>query len=84
MNKKPIIILLLVFSAIMLLAVACKQVSTTEYYIDASSCNACGECVRICPNDAIYFNHLGNAEIDQTKCTKCARCVAVCPNIAIY
>lgn len=84
MMRRPVILLLLLLGAVMALAVACKQVTTTEYTIDSSSCNGCGECIRICPNDAVYFDHSGKAAIDQTKCTKCANCVAICPNSAVY
>ncbi|GAB1365951.1 hypothetical protein MASR1M36_08220 [Candidatus Cloacimonadaceae bacterium] len=66
------------------LVVACKQSTFTEYTIDRSSCNGCGECSRVCPNDAIYYDTLGKAVIDQSRCSKCAKCVAVCPNSAIY
>lgn len=84
MNRKPIVFLLLLLAGVMLLAFACKQTTITEYTIDSSSCNGCGECVRICPNDAVYLNHDGKAEIDLSKCTNCAECVAACPNNAIY
>lgn len=84
MNWRPSLWLILLLTAVMALAAACKQVATTEYSIDTSSCNGCGECVRACPNDAIRINGAGKAEIDPTKCTQCARCVAVCPNNAVY
>jgi ferredoxin len=82
--KKPMFLLLLALGVLLLLGFACKRVTITEYTIDSSSCNGCGECVRICPNDAVYLDHNGKAAIDQTKCTQCANCVAICPNSAIY
>ena len=84
MNTRAIILLLIFFASVLLLAVACKHVSMPELFVEPSSCNGCGECIRICPNDAIYYNQDGKAEIDQTKCTNCKDCVAVCPNSAIY
>ena len=83
---------LLVFITLLLMVLgfACKQATLTTgatmlvYEIDHSSCNGCGECIRVCPNDAIYFNVQGKAVIDQSKCTKCGKCVKVCPNSAIY
>lgn len=63
---------------------ACKSPSSAEYTVDASSCNGCGECIRICPYDAIFYDSNNNAVIDQTKCQKCGKCVPVCPNSAIY
>jgi NAD-dependent dihydropyrimidine dehydrogenase PreA subunit len=77
-------ILLVVTLITLLMVVACKKATFAEYNIDRSSCNGCGECIRVCPNDAIYFDTQGKAVIDQSKCTKCAKCVVVCPNNAIY
>ncbi|HOZ01770.1 MAG TPA: 4Fe-4S binding protein [Candidatus Syntrophosphaera sp.] len=84
MNRRSVTFLLSLLAFVMLLSFACKQLTGTEYYIDPLSCNGCGECIRICPNDAIYYNQNGEARIDQTKCTHCAECVAVCPNNAVY
>ncbi len=82
--KRSSAVLIIVLVVVLVVAIACKRVSITEYHIDSSSCNGCGECLRVCPNDAILYNHLGKAEIDQSKCTQCGECVAVCPNHAIY
>ncbi|MDZ4182965.1 MAG: 4Fe-4S binding protein, partial [Candidatus Cloacimonadaceae bacterium] len=59
-------------------------VTITEYNVDASSCNGCGECIRVCPSDAIYYDANNKAVIDQSKCTHCTQCVIACPNNAIY
>ncbi|HNT51895.1 MAG TPA: 4Fe-4S binding protein [Candidatus Syntrophosphaera sp.] len=83
MNKASLALLLLL-TLVLSLAIACQKISGNEYHIDASSCNGCGECVRSCPNDAIYFNVDGKAVIDQSKCTSCANCVAACPQNAVY
>lgn len=72
------------FLIVMFLGIACNKATFTEYNIERDSCNGCGECIRVCPNDAIYYDTQGKAVIDQTKCTQCAKCVAVCPNSAIY
>lgn len=89
-KMKASYILIIITLLIILLGFACKRAPLTTgatmlyYEVDHSSCNGCGECIRVCPNDAIYYNTQGKAVIDQTKCTKCAMCVAVCPNSAIY
>ncbi len=82
--NRPTLILILLLAMVMTIAVACQRVTETEYSVDRHSCNGCGECVRICPNDAIYLDHLGKAAIDLSKCTQCGNCVAACPNSAIY
>lgn len=42
------------------------------------SCVGLGDCVKVCPFDAIEINN-GIAEINRDKCTACGQCVGVCP-----
>lgn len=76
----PLAILLM----LLLIAIACKQSTQAEYSIDSSVCNGCGECIRVCPNDAIHYDLNNKAVIDQTKCQQCGKCVLACPNNAIH
>ena len=77
------IILLIILLGI-LIYIGCDKVSNPEYNIDASACNACGECIHICPMDAIEFGPDGKAVIDQTKCNQCGKCITICTKDAIY
>ena len=45
-------------------------------------CTVCGECLEICPTDAIFINEEGLIDTDKTKCIKCCACVKYCPNEA--
>ena len=47
--------------------------------IDSSKCTKCGNCYRVCPNDAIYSSIL----IDEKKCIGCSKCYQKCPTGAI-
>ncbi len=82
-------ILIIITLLVLLLGFACKRANLTTgatliiYEVDQNNCNGCGECIRVCPNDAIYWNNQGKAVINQAKCTQCGKCVAVCPNSAI-
>ncbi|BDU49700.1 RnfABCDGE type electron transport complex subunit B [Haliovirga abyssi] len=53
------------------------------YYIGDKSCTyGClgyGDCVAVCPFDAIHINDKGIAEVDEEKCTACGKCVIECP-----
>ena len=49
--------------------------------LDAKLCDACGQCVDVCPTGAIAMGEV--AQIDKGKCNGCAQCVAACPRGAI-
>ncbi len=42
-------------------------------------CLGYGDCVEICPFDAIYFNREAMPQVDSERCTGCGKCVDVCP-----
>lgn len=49
--------------------------------VDASKCTACGQCVEVCPVEAI---ELGDAaKVDPDTCTSCGLCADECPVEAI-
>jgi Fe-S-cluster-containing hydrogenase component 2 len=51
-------------------------------YVDAKRCTGCGDCVGICPTDAISLPN-GKAVIEESLCTACEACLEVCPQDAI-
>jgi Fe-S-cluster-containing hydrogenase component 2 len=50
--------------------------------VNPAKCRASGECVKICPRDAIAIKD-GKAVIDQAKCDQDGLCIPACPNDAI-
>jgi len=42
-------------------------------------CLGFGDCVAICPFDAIHMRKAGIPVVDPDKCTACGKCVATCP-----
>ena len=46
-------------------------------YISAD-CIACGDCLPVCPEQAISTDSANKAVIDREKCTACGRCAPVC------
>lgn len=58
-------------------------VASNRFYNGSKVCtNSClgfGDCVRVCPNDAIYIKD-GIAVVDSNLCVACGLCVKECPN----
>jgi len=50
--------------------------------VDVEKCTGCGECIEVCPLEAISLE--GEvATVDEDTCTECGLCVGECPNEAI-
>lgn len=54
-----------------------------SYLIDPALCTGCGECLDICPEEAIEGEDGYIHMIDEKLCIKCGKCVPVCPEGAI-
>ena len=59
-------------------ALSCKEL--ISYYIDPDRCQACMNCLRKCPSEAITGGKRQIHIVDQEKCTKCGTCFEVCPH----
>ena len=46
-------------------------------------CNQCGECVKVCPENAITVG-MYVVELDTNRCTGCYICVEACPAGALF
>jgi Fe-S-cluster-containing hydrogenase component 2 len=51
--------------------------SVEKTVINKSKCVGCGDCVRVCPVDAITVIR-GKAVIDIEKCVGCKLCIQIC------
>ena len=45
--------------------------------IDIKNCLACGGCISVCPQDAIYMIS-SKANLDDKKCIRCGICIKTC------
>lgn len=50
--------------------------------IDPEKCQLSGECIKICPQQAIFVK-AGKAVIDQERCDLDGMCIPACPREAI-
>ena len=48
------------------------------------ACLGYGDCIKVCPRDAICINDRGVATIDPRKCIGCGLCAKECPNSIIH
>ncbi|NLP05470.1 4Fe-4S binding protein [Candidatus Fermentibacteria bacterium] len=55
---------------------------TLQPGVFSNTCIGCGQCVDVCPHDAIVLEN-GRAVIDLDLCTSCGQCVLACPVAAI-
>ena len=59
------------------------DISKKRIQIDPGDCEGCGKCIERCPNNAIYRNASGLAEVNHDICLTCGYCAPVCPVRAI-
>jgi heterodisulfide reductase subunit A len=57
-------------------------VTITPNAIDASLCTECGECLPVCPENAVRWAPGWSYHVDE-RCTRCGKCVDACPVGAI-
>ncbi len=50
--------------------------------VNVESCSGCGECVQVCPLDAITMQN-DKASVDPEVCGDCGACVDACPTQSI-
>jgi len=78
----------LLFLVIIFLFPGCTLFEDTTYKVDASKCVSCGNCMNVCPRNAISFKKNSTdkdsiAFIDTNKCIGCGKCKKACPAKAI-
>ncbi len=52
--------------------------------LDAVFCNQCGECIAVCPTEAIYRDKRGIVRVRKKLCVGCLSCVGFCPQEAMF
>lgn len=55
-----------------------SQNSYPEIVFSKERCIGCGECLKVCPAEAVTVNKKGLREINPEKCTLCGKCANMC------
>ena len=55
-----------------------------ELNCNTAQCHKCGECLKVCPVDAITINEYNRPAINYKRCVFCGRCVEACADCALY
>lgn len=55
-----------------------------ENRVAITSCTQCGECIPICPVEAIKRDKNGIVRINKSICVGCFMCVGYCPELAMF
>ena len=66
---------------------ACLRIRVAENDADLHhimTCTQCGECIDVCPVQAITRAKNGVVRIDKNKCVGCLICVSVCPEETMF
>ena len=71
-----------IFLILLLLTISVFALKISIIYVEANSCVGCGDCVLVCPVDAIQLID-GKAVIDAKVCIECEICVKSCTYNAI-
>jgi Fe-S-cluster-containing hydrogenase component 2 len=46
-------------------------------------CNQCGECIAVCPVEALYRNKVGVVMVNKKICVGCFMCIGFCPSASM-
>jgi len=52
--------------------------------LHATVCNQCGECIAVCPTEALSRDKRGIVRLKKKLCVGCLSCVGFCPNDAMF
>ncbi len=77
MLRKGILILVLVLLA------AAVATGGTRYWVEPDKCSGCGDCLVVCPVEAIVIED-GTSHIIPEACINCGLCQGVCTYDAIH
>jgi ferredoxin len=59
-----------------------EKIADGEYRV--AFCDQCGECIAVCPTEALYRIKNGIVRLREKDCTGCLACIGFCPTQVMY
>jgi|AntAceMinimDraft_17_1070374.scaffolds.fasta_scaffold12161_4 ferredoxin len=72
----------LIIIAMIMIVISLLAISRSAIFVESNSCVGCGDCVKVCPTNAIKIID-GKAVIDADLCIECEICITSCTYNAI-
>ena len=63
-------------------AIRVEQIAEGKYRV--AFCDQCGECIAICPPEALYRIKNGIVRLREKDCVGCLACIGFCPDLVMY
>ncbi len=60
------------------------RISKLEKGFSANICNQCGECINVCPVEALTRDAKGIVRLNAKTCVGCLSCVGFCPTASMF
>ncbi|MCF7858161.1 MAG: 4Fe-4S binding protein [Candidatus Cloacimonetes bacterium] len=60
------------------------KITETENGFESNFCNQCGECILVCPVEALTRNAKGIVRLNDKTCVGCLSCVGFCPSQSMF
>lgn len=63
---------------------SCIRMTPTNEGYSLNVCNQCGECITVCPVEALYRDKRGIVRLNAEECIGCLSCVGFCPTQSMF
>ncbi len=60
------------------------KISEADNGFSCNVCNQCGECIKVCPVEALKRDSKGIVRLNEKTCVGCLSCVGFCPTQSIF
>ena len=61
-----------------------KRTRDGKLWVKLRECNQCGDCIEVCPTEALYRDKRGIVRLRKKLCVGCLSCVGFCPYAVMF